>query len=834
VDVCGNGINAYAPGGANLSCDHLPTNFGATGCAPGSATYDGFGLSFQCVELIVRFSAWAFGDRPSAWQGDAPDLWLDGNHPSHFSAYPNGGSHSPVRGDILVWGAVDAQGRPWPAGPHDHHDGHVAVVAAVTGAKILIVEENTLWGATNVPSETITLTQSAGRWTLGNSNRLYGWLHSSKNTGHFTESGDVHGAVSPPSDLRPNSSNSLPSLAPGVAVTSMGTLADLAWSSVGDTTPRVRLRSLGTPGVELIPSQMPAALATPTGDRDTFVLGRDGQVYDAHTASTQMGVAWSRLGAPPGVMLSGSVAASALPEGIAVGAIGSDGNLWWRAGPAGYLGGWTAIGHPDQSTLQANPILAGTPGTGLPMALALGRDGNLYESNWLDASSAGVSSQEGWDGWAQVSIPGSANALTAPLLSLYELPADHAQIGTWPDVPLDLMMRDSNGKVWILRRTASSSAWHQLPIANVPPDRALLGGAVVPPPPDAPSTSATLLHMYLSDGHGVTLGSIALSQKGDRTSATWMRTSSSQSSSAPESPGAVIPLGQDLSMLLISTGRTLAIAGLSSALALVAAPAVAASGGSSTASHAPSAAGLAWRPLDAVPGADSFSDLFRSPPLDPRWLPIGDPGSLKVWADGGVALSPSALPDRTMLLQSAPNGDAWFTVQVALPSGSHGGTEAGVLLYFDDANWLALGLHDADYVSMCPVAWGRAFPCLTTNVWRGSPSGRQFLRLERQASTYTALMSADGSMWQRVGTWTAQWPDPSDVSALPPASPLPSASASWEPVSPPATGDDAASLPFTVVGVYAQDSSGGHTPAQSQAWPTFLSFDVSVPSAQQQ
>ena len=51
VDVCSNGFNSVSPNGSNVSCDSL-----AHGCSP---TNDGYGWTFQCPELIVRFSAWA-------------------------------------------------------------------------------------------------------------------------------------------------------------------------------------------------------------------------------------------------------------------------------------------------------------------------------------------------------------------------------------------------------------------------------------------------------------------------------------------------------------------------------------------------------------------------------------------------------------------------------------------------------------------------------------------------------------------------------------------------------------------------------------------------------
>ena len=107
VDVCSNGANSVAPNGSNVSCDRIPSNWNASGCAPGQPTNDGFGWTFQCVELILRFAAWAFGDNPGAWGhqgGNAPDIWLPVNHPSDYIMYPNGSSQPPVAGDILVWG----------------------------------------------------------------------------------------------------------------------------------------------------------------------------------------------------------------------------------------------------------------------------------------------------------------------------------------------------------------------------------------------------------------------------------------------------------------------------------------------------------------------------------------------------------------------------------------------------------------------------------------------------------------------------------------------------------------------------------------------------------
>ncbi|MGZ6392104.1 MAG: hypothetical protein ACXWQZ_22940, partial [Ktedonobacterales bacterium] len=79
VDVCSNGNNSALSNGSSVSCSRAPSNWKSAGCAPGHPTSDGYGWTFQCVELVVRFSAWAYGDSPGAWGrsgwGNAPDLW---------------------------------------------------------------------------------------------------------------------------------------------------------------------------------------------------------------------------------------------------------------------------------------------------------------------------------------------------------------------------------------------------------------------------------------------------------------------------------------------------------------------------------------------------------------------------------------------------------------------------------------------------------------------------------------------------------------------------------------------------------------------------------------
>jgi hypothetical protein len=279
VDVCANGLNGVNGGSSSVSCDRVPNSWNRTGCAPGEPTSDGYGWTFQCPELVVRFSAWAFGDSPADWGrsgwGNAPDLWLPANHPADLVRYPNGSTQAPVRGDIVVWGSLDSQGRPWPAGPNGAHGGHTAVVAAVTDGYVVTAEQNVKWGTQDHPTDRLALTQVGNQWilsgsqthvtqlptyrwpsTMGDSRATYGWLHSVRNTGHFPSPSRAVSVPAPGTgtSVPQQPSGGLPSLAASTVITSNGELADLVWTTSdyfaprtsGDV-PHAAVRSLGAP-----------------------------------------------------------------------------------------------------------------------------------------------------------------------------------------------------------------------------------------------------------------------------------------------------------------------------------------------------------------------------------------------------------------------------------------------------------------------------------------------------------------------------------------------------------------------------------------------------------
>ena len=531
-------MNQVAPGGANVSCDRTPANFAATGCAPGSATSDGYGLTFQCVELVARFAAWAFGSSPGAWHGDAPYLWLNGHHPASFSAFANGGTRAPVPGDILVWGTLDSHGRPWPAGPAG---GHVAVVSAVGSGWISFVEENMLGQHGNIPKETTTLTKSGGHWTIGrtygtNGGRaLYGWLHSTATAASPPDPAPPSPPPPAPATATATATPQItaPSLAQGVVVTGAGALAQLVWSdthtpyrpatsgrtkATGGASPSARVESLGAPpGVSLAPNQTPAVVTLPTGERYSFVRGQNGRLYAAYTTPNAPGALWQALGAPPKASLTS--AATALWDGanVVVGALGSDGALWTRSGPAGMLDGWVSLGYPANTTFQGTPALTRAPRSSDVgwLALATGQDGALYEADWSttpppSSSTSTATSQPssqspaqtpGWSAWAPVAAPDLTASLTGALLVIPEpQPATESQMASAaPTIgTVVTLAMDATGHLWLLRRAKMDQPWQARAISLPDGSDTLLSAALTPAASKSQGAAASL-QVYLAE-----------------------------------------------------------------------------------------------------------------------------------------------------------------------------------------------------------------------------------------------------------------------------------------------------------------------------------------------
>lgn len=908
VDVCSNGTNVVAPNGSNVSCDRVPSNWSRTGCAPGGATSDGYGLTFQCVELAIRFSAWAYGDSPAAWgPGNAPDLWLPGNHPNDFVMYPNGSSQAPVAGDILVWGSIDRAGRPWPAGPDGAHGGHIGVVAAVRNGMVITAEENVKWGSQDHPTDMLALTHVGSGWvlsgstehettlptyrwlrTMGLARGTYGWLHSTHKGGVkpvTTPTPTTHAPTATPTptptttptpqpgaNFTPHQApGGLPALTPATVVTSGGTLADLVWSTTDlfdgqapANTPRADVRSLGASSQSrLIVGQDPATVALPDGRRYTYVVGVDGNLYVARTAPHTLGVFWFAHGAPDGVTLQPATSATTFADGMAVAALGSDGNLWWRAGPVGQLGDWLPLGRPDNTTLTGSFTITGMPGTGAPLVLALGADGVIYERVWQPPLYNGDGSVElpaGWSNWYAPHAQPDGLQFSGRLLVVPELAGQHSMIGSWPDTSLDVFALDASKHLWMLRLSATSG-WSSQSLAlpaNGKPLSALLAGVSVPadtstaqsatssPTATPPATppAASLLHVYARANGATYLSVVAIPAQSDAPlpAPVWKQLSAAPANVSPNAGGVALSLAPATSALVAASGHTLVAAGAHDGTSMLTPPAVQSTGALATPApgSAPATSTDPWVTLGAANAAPTFDDTLKATKLDDRWQTAGANMRVTTAADG-TRLTPTT-GSMAALLQSAQTGDAQMTVRLAMPARASSDVKAGLVLYLDDGDWVMLLLDGVGHVSLCPAAWQVAFPCQTKPVNAIAMQQGLYLRIVRQGTAFSGSFSLDGASWQTIGQWVPVYASASTANdtsgAIPTALPSPTATAKAGMTPTPMTSTSStgakpaqpqdlkvAPLAFGAWGVVA------YSTGDMSRWPTFSSFTSEPASA---
>lgn len=790
VDVCSNGFNAVAPNPANVSCDAVPSNWATTGCAPGQATRDGFGLTFQCVELVIRFSVWAYGDMPSGWSGNAPDLWLPANHPRDFVMYPNGSSHAPVPGDIIVWGYVHPDGTPWPAGPDGSDSGHVAVVAAVRHGQVITAEQNVKWGTEDHPTDRLALTKSGNHWilsgtskhvttlptyrwqsTMGVSRATYGWLHSTKNTGTFpTKSGTASASSTASAATPKQASGGLPSLAPATVITSAGTLADLTWATSSflpgdpsDGSAHAAVRNLGAPSTSrLVLTQTPATVVLPDGRRYSYAIGTDGHLYTARTAPQTFGVAWFDHGTPPGVRLLPNVSATTFAGGMAVAALGSDGNLWWRAGPVAQLGNWLPLGRPANVGLSGSFAIVGAPGDGAPLAVAVGSDGVLYERIWQPAVAGSDGTTQvpaGWSDWLPVHGQPTGLRVTGNLVAVTENADPRYWIAGWPDTPLDLFALDSTGRLWRFRSAAIARGWT---VATVPLPASLSLAQLVSAVAvkgDAAATTATaqastssLLHLYATSSRSIELATFTLPTGTPADGAPsqppeWTALPLPPPSAGGEPNGLALAVGPAASVLVDPAGNAVLLGGAQSSVDALAASAPTLNPAAKTA-HNP------WRLAGRVAPAMSFSDPLTGAAVDARWNLLGSRAQTH---EGQRGLAVAAQDGAATLLQNAPEGNATLSVTVTLPAHPASRMQAGLVLYLDDGDWLTLTLDRDGQVGLCGASWSQAAPCIYQQMRLGSDRAIT-LRVVRTDAGFEGQASLAGVAWRTIGAWVPTVP----------------------------------------------------------------------------
>jgi hypothetical protein len=774
VDVCANGSSAI-----NVSCDKTPTNWSAYGCAPGQPTRDGYGWTFQCPELIERFGAWAFGDNPDAWGaragGDAPNLWLDGNHPSTYVMYPNGSTHAPVAGDVLVWGYLDSAGRPWPAGPYGNDSGHVAVVAAVHHGLVITAEENVDWGGQDHPSDTLALTATPTGWvlsgsttpattlptyrwqrTMGVSRATYGWLHSTKNTGRFQKTGAAPAIPPPPP----------PSLSNAAIVTEGGTLVDLAWTQPQTAPdalfldpPVAATRRLGAPpGVTLRADLAPATFLT-ADSRAIYAVDTDGHLQEARTASNYLGVVWSGLDAPPGVRLIGSPSVVAFADGALVAALGDDGAVWWRSGTPGAFTPWASLGHPAMTTLTGSALTLALPGTSQILAVALGVDGRLYEAQWRDYSGSGDESAHtrGWTAWSPVETTVNEKGpkpirftSAAPLVATVEpggaAPNSTTQLGPM----IDLFALDDSGLITWLRGPGDPSAWRARTVDIPGGANALLGATTLDGFLGA-TTLSRIEHVYMTTDHGVSMAALAIPANDPAAlpQISWTQFAKQDKATQALIVGSALQVGPGASALLIAAGDHALAAATPDAIGVLSGASAADTAGL----PAPAADAPTWFDAGGAVAGKPFSDSFITTTLDARWqIAPATAHALATSSGARLASQPDGAP--ASLTQAAMATDSSLRVKV---SGLGEGARAGLTLRYGESDWLTLTTDRAGGVQLCPSVNQKPGACQSAQLTPGA-GGAIWLDLTRSGALFLGGVSADGAVWKQVGVWTAPAP----------------------------------------------------------------------------
>lgn len=152
-----NGVYVYHNGStANVSGRNLAAN-----------GYN-IGLKYQCVEFVKRYYFEHFDHQMPNSYGHAKDFFnsslIDGqiNPDRNLIQYKNNGKEKPRVNDILVF-----------KGTNVNKFGHIAIVAAIHGNEIEIIQQNA--GSISTSREFIKIEREPNKWILKNKGVL-GWL----------------------------------------------------------------------------------------------------------------------------------------------------------------------------------------------------------------------------------------------------------------------------------------------------------------------------------------------------------------------------------------------------------------------------------------------------------------------------------------------------------------------------------------------------------------------------------------------------------------------------------------------------------------------------------
>ncbi|MFI5273352.1 MAG: hypothetical protein ACHQ4H_10020 [Ktedonobacterales bacterium] len=476
----------------------------------------------------------------------------------------------------------------------------------------------------------------------------------------------------------------------------------------------------------------------------------------------------------------------------------------------------------------------GAPGSGTPLVLALGADGILYERNWQAATTGADNSMqlpEGWGAWLAVPGQPAGVRLAGALLAVPENAAPHFWIGGWADTPLDLFALDTQGHLWWFRSVSLARSWDAVEVPlGATPTTLIAATAVVPAtttsksgtkPGAATPATAARIHLYLGSAHGTLLAALDVPAAGlaARTQGPALSTlAAAPGASAAHAAHAIaLPVGPDASVLVASSAGNVLLGGTPAGIVTLAPDAATTNAGAAT-SQQPGA----WLALGRVAQGASFDDAFTGRSLDARWNLMGPRVSVALTGQG-VALSAPA--GSAALLQGTSAETLALSVKVTLPEHPSTALKAGLLLYLDGGDWLALRIDPAGRVALCAAAWGQAGPCFMRSITLPQASRSVTLRLVSDAAGVTGQVSADGTTWQTVGQWLPIAPE----GASGQAAGTPAATAAAHSATPSASATPStthatvvAPLAFTACGLLV---SGSVSAGQA---PLFSDFSVSA------
>jgi hypothetical protein len=391
---------------SNLTAYGNGSGFGNTGCGPPNGCK--FGPEFQCEELAIRYSFYAWGE-PTSWYaygavGGASTMWQAGPAlPIPLAQFPNGAGTPPMQGDLMIF-APGWLGSYWDA------SGHVAIVRDVGPGYVDVVEQN----ATSSGTDRFAL--SGSTVTAHGYTPIIGWLRETEQTPVELASANVAGT--------PQSVSDQPGDMDVVWRGADTRLYDLAYRNQSwQAQPAAAISPAGA-------ASDPAVVSPAPGQVDAFWEDTSGRLWEVQS---QSGFYGSETWQTPLELNVGSIAVGSALTAVSQGP--GDVEIFWKAADDTL---WTAS---DTGTWSVPVPLSSVVVAGDPEAVAA--PSGEVAVVWRDASGnlwADEGAPYGWFGAQEIGAGGLASDPTAVIAG--------------PSA-IDAVWRTAAGSVWAAAITST-------------------------------------------------------------------------------------------------------------------------------------------------------------------------------------------------------------------------------------------------------------------------------------------------------------------------------------------------------------------------------------------